>query len=121
MATAPEQQTTPSIPANRDDRKTAGIFKKHGEQLDKRARPVTDFKGVRELLRNPKYKQAMIGEEYFDTSDPEKAPVAFLDGEAHRKKRVLIGRYFAPKVITTRYKRLIDQVIAEHMAELRRK
>jgi cytochrome P450 len=110
MATRP-------IDANRDDRKTAAI-------VAARARPdqgtrITGFKQARDVLRNPALKQAGGGAKYFDLSDPDRAPVFFLDGPEHKKKRAMIARFFAPRTITTRYTAIIDRVIAEQMEQFR--
>ena len=117
MATTAQEAIANPLP-DRDDRKTGAV-------ADARARPeqgrqVRDFKQVREVLRSAAMKQAGGGAEYFDISDPEKAPVFFLDGSEHKKKRATIARFFAPKTITTRYAEIMDRVIAEQIAELRR-
>lgn len=36
-------------------------------------------------------------------------PILFADGEEHRKQRSLIARFFAPKVVSTRYRELMDE------------
>lgn len=36
-------------------------------------------------------------------------PILFMDGEAHRQQRAKVARYFAPKVVSTRYSELITQ------------
>jgi cytochrome P450 len=102
----------------RDDRKTAAIVAARARP-DSRAAPVADFKGVRDILRDATMVQAGGGAEYFDISDPAKAPVFFLDGAEHRKKRATIARHFTPKAITGRYAAIIDRVIAEQFAGLR--
>jgi cytochrome P450 len=120
MATVAEPTTPNAIDANRDDRKTAAIVAEHAKS-DKAARRVTGFKEAREILRDPALKQAGGGAEYFDTSDPDRAPVFFLDGPEHRKKRATIARYFTPKKITTRYNLIVERVLVEQFATLRAK
>jgi cytochrome P450 len=109
---------TSRIDANRNDRKTAAI-------VAARARPdqgtrITTFMQARDILRDPAMKQAGGGAEYFDISDPARAPVFFLDGPEHKKKRAAIARFFAPRTITTRYTAIIDRVIEEQLGGLRR-
>jgi cytochrome P450 len=107
-----------AVHTNRDDRKTADIVAARAKPESK-ARRVTSFKLARDILRSAAMKQAGGGAEYFDTSDPERAPVFFLDGAPHRKKRATIARYFTPKMITTRYTAIVERVIAEQFATLR--
>lgn len=118
-ATIGRSETSHRIDANRDDRKTAAIVAKRARPA-KGARAVTSFQRAREILRSPDMKQAGGGAEYFDISDPDRAPVFFLDGAAHRKKRATIARYFTPKAITTRYNAIMERVIAEQLDALRR-
>ena len=102
----------------RDDRKSASIAAARAKS-DSRAQRVTDFGAVRDILRDATMKQAGGGADYFDISDPEKAPVFFLDGPDHKKKRATIARYFTPKAITTRYTAIIDRVTGEQISTLR--
>ena len=119
MATVSEDKTSCPLHPNRDDRKTAGIVAARARP-DKRAKRVTGFTAARDILRDPAMKQAGGGAEYFDTSDPDRAPVFFLDGAPHRKKRATIARYFTPKKITTRYNLIVERVIAEQFDAMRR-
>jgi len=107
------------LDANRDDRKTTAIVAARAKS-DKRAKRVTSFRQARDILRSPALKQAGGGAEYFDTSDPGRTPVFFLDGAEHRKKRATIARYFTPKKITTRYNLIVERVIDEQFETLRR-
>jgi cytochrome P450 len=117
MSAATREASCP-IHANRDDRKTAAIVAARAKP-DVKARRITSFKLSREILRSPAMKQAGGGAEYFDTSDPDRAPVFFLDGVSHRKKRATIARFFTPKTITTRYNAIVERVIAEQFAAFR--
>ena len=38
------------------------------------------------------------------------APVLFQDGEAHQKQRSATARFFAPKVVATRYRQLMENL-----------
>jgi cytochrome P450 len=111
---------TNAIDANRDDRKSAAIVAARAKS-EPGAQRVTSFKEAREVLRNPGLKQAGGGAEYFDTSDPTRLPVFFLDGAEHRKKRATIARFFTPKKITTRYNLIVERIIAEQFAVMRAK
>ncbi len=35
-------------------------------------------------------------------------PILFMDGEAHRRQRAKVARYFAPKTVSTRYRDLME-------------
>lgn len=118
-ATIGRTGSSPTFDANRDDRKTAAIVAARARPT-KGASPVTSFRLARDILRSPAMKQAGGGAEHFDISDPDRAPVFFLDGAAHRKKRATIARYFTPKAITTRYNAIMERVIAEQLEALRR-
>lgn len=107
----------PNLPPNRDDRKTAAIVAARATP-DKGAIRIMDFTRARDILRNPALKQAGGGAEYFDSSDPGRTPVFFLDGAEHRKKRATIARYFTPKAITTRYTIIMERVLAEQFTQL---
>ncbi|GAA0319451.1 cytochrome P450 [Sphingomonas oligophenolica] len=119
MASGPGQYGSADFLQDRDDRKTAAIAAARAKP-EKGSTPVTDFKGAREILRSPTMTQAGGGAEYFDVSDLERTPVFFLDGPVHRKKRAAIARYFTPKAITTRYATIMEQVIGDQMAALRK-
>ncbi len=108
----------PSLHPNRDDRKTAAIVAARAKP--DQGLPVRGFSEARDVLRSAAMKQAGGGAEYFDISDPDRAPVFFLDGPEHKKKRATIARFFAPRTITTRYTAIIDRVIAEQLSEFRR-
>lgn len=111
MATIP----TPA----RDDRKTAAVVAANARP-DKRAQRVEDFATFRTILRDPALLQAGGGSDFFDISDPVKAPVFFLDGPPHKTKRATIARYFTPKAITGRYHAIIDRITEEQIGALRR-
>jgi hypothetical protein len=48
-----------------------------------------------------------------------RAPVLFQEGEAHRKQRSATARFFAPKVVATRYRQLIKEQTVRLMNDLR--
>ncbi len=104
---------------SQDDRKTASVAAARAVP-EKGTKLVGSFQFVREALRSPAMKQGGGGAEHFDTSEPDKAPVFYLEGAPHKKKRATIARYFTPKIITTRYRDIIEKVIADQFAELRK-
>ncbi len=69
---------------------------------------VRDARFVREVLRaNDATTQAGFTSE--SVNMPRlRQPILFADGEEHRKQRSLIARFFAPKVVSRRYRELMD-------------
>jgi cytochrome P450 len=118
--------TTPSIPAPpgnlrhpaADDRKSARIAAEN-LTLQAGARRVSSFAFAREILRSSKMKQAGVGAEDVDTGNPEHAPVFYLDGEPHRKKRGAIARFFTPTAVATRYRPLMERTAEALISQLR--
>jgi cytochrome P450 len=105
--------------ASRDDRKSAQLVAGQME-IDPGAQLVTSFAFGREILRSPAMRQAAdIGVERFDLNDPATAPVIFLDGEAHRRKRSAIARFFTPKAVTTRYREVMERATDALLRDLR--
>ncbi|HTF51351.1 MAG TPA: cytochrome P450 [Pseudonocardia sp.] len=100
--------------ATRDDRKTAALV---AERLTvaPESRVVSSLAFARELLRGNATKQA--GEEFL--GDPAFTSVFFLDGEPHKRKRQAISRFFTPKVISTRYRAVMEQAADTLLAGLR--
>jgi cytochrome P450 len=95
-------------PAQRDDRKSARLAAEHlatqpGAQL------VSRYTLARDILRNPKMHQAGVDANAIDVSNPDHAPVFYLDGELHRKKRGAIARFFTANAVTTRYRPVMQR------------
>lgn len=123
MRAMPDAATTTSPPAcpgqGRDDRKTARIAAEHVFP-EPGARVIGSFAGAREMLRSDAIRQAAVGAEAFASDDPAKIPVIFLDGEAHRRKRSEIARFFTPTAIDTRYRAVMERTADRLLAALRR-
>ncbi|MEZ4452738.1 MAG: cytochrome P450, partial [Nannocystaceae bacterium] len=84
------------------------------------ARRVESFERGREVLLSKELLQAGAGAAYVDASDPDRSPVFYLDGAAHRQKRASIARFFTPKAITGRYHAIIQAETERLLAQLRR-
>lgn len=108
------------INPDRDDRKSAAIAAANVEAIAG-AKVTGNFAFAREVLRNPVFLQAGAGAEHVDTSQPEKVPLFFLDGEVHKKRRGQLARFFTPKAINDRHRKVMEATTAEVMAELRAK
>jgi cytochrome P450 len=102
-----------------DDRKSARV-------AAARLKPPTDgrlvgsFSLARDILRSSKVKQAGVGADEVDTGNPDHAPVFYLDGEAHRKKRGAIARFFTPTAVATRYRPLMERTAETLIAQVRK-
>jgi cytochrome P450 len=88
-----------------DDRKSVA------PGADPRARPVLairSFDLARQILRGGGLRQAGFKAELLERfAGRAHAPVLFQEGEAHQKQRSATARFFAPKVVTTRYRTLM--------------
>lgn len=106
------------VDANPDDRKSARLAAER-LQTEAGAQLVGSFAFGREILRSAAMKQAAdIGVERFDLSDPATTPVIFLDGEAHRRKRSAIAKFFTPKAVSTQYQAVMETVTDELLGRL---
>ncbi|QIG79648.1 cytochrome P450 [Stakelama tenebrarum] len=117
MSTAPETQACP-IAANRDDRKSAPLADRFARP-DAGAQRIGNLAFARDILRSPVARQAGAGAEFVDTGNPEHAPVFYLDGAPHRKKRAAIARFFTPKAVTTRHRAVMERTTEALIGELR--
>lgn len=100
-----------------DDRKSAGLAARHFE-ADAEAELVTAFALGRAVLRSPGMRQAGIGAEQVQVSNPAQMSVFFLDGAAHKRRRSAIARFFTPKAIATRYRPVMERATARLVGEL---
>lgn len=99
----------------RDDRKSARIAAER-LKVPVGGRLVGSFSLAREILRSSKVKQAGVGADEVDTGNPDHAPVFYLDGEPHRKKRGAIARFFTPTAVASRYRPLMERTAAALIA-----
>jgi hypothetical protein len=92
----------------RDDRKSAALAARRVTARDG-ARVIGSFELAREVLRSsPNMVQGGLGGDETAKEDPQFASVFFLDGEAHRRKRSVIARFFTPKAISTRHRKVME-------------
>lgn len=105
--------------STRNDSKSAAVVTQR-IKIEPGAEHVRAFERAREVLLDKDLLQGGAGAEFVDTSDPDKAPVFFLDGAPHREKRTSIARFFTPKAITSRYHAIIERETARLLAQLRR-
>lgn len=113
-------QTAAACPVHpaRDDRKSAALAEA-AARPDPGFAPVTKYAFARDIMRSPAVLQGMQAD-YFADKEPSRVPVIFLDGEMHKKRRAQLARYFTPKAINDRHRRVMDRTTAEVMDQLRR-
>ncbi|MFY0534356.1 cytochrome P450 [Nannocystis pusilla] len=108
-----------SFTSTRNDSKSAAVVTRR-IKIEPGAEHIRAFERAREVLLDRDLLQGGAGAEFVDTSDPDKAPVFFLDGAPHREKRTSIARFFTPKAITSRYHAIIERETARLLGQLRR-
>ena len=104
--------------ANRDDRKSAALADAEATP-EAGFEPIASFNFARDIMRSSAVRQGMEAD-YFKDKEPSKIPVIFLDGDIHKKRRVQLARYFTPKAIKDRHRKVMDDTTTELMAQLRR-
>ena len=72
-------------------------------------------------MRSPDSVQAGAGAESLHFENPEHAPVFFLDGAPHRRKRMTIAKFLTPKAVTTRHREIMERTTDNLLAAFKRK
>nr|WP_230291376.1 cytochrome P450 [Croceicoccus sp. Ery5] len=101
-----------------DQRKSACIAAR-GLRIDADARRVVSLAESRAIMRDTTALQDGPGADEVDVGNPEHVPVFYLDGDAHRKRRAAIARYFTPKAIATRYQAIMQDTTDRLLTRLR--
>jgi hypothetical protein len=66
---------------------------------------------ARQILRSDRVRQAGFRAELLERfGKKEHAPVLYQGGEAHQKQRSAIARFFAPKIVSGRYRALMERL-----------
>src|ERR1700754_4210019 len=100
-----------------DDRKSAGSVGTGIHDGVRNMLCVGEFRSARQVLRSGGMRQAGFRAEVLERFAGRKhAPVMFQDGEAHQKQRSATARFFAPKVVSTRYRKLMEE-LSERLVE----
>lgn len=100
------------------DSKTAGMAAERVIPAPN-SRLVQRFADLRKVLRSTAMRQAGAHDAPNNKTDPTKASIFFLDGEAHRARRAAIARLFTPKAIATRHMPIMQQSANALVAEFR--
>jgi len=75
---------------------------------------------ARRILRSKQALQAGAGAEALKYDNPEHAPVFFLDGEEHFRKRQKTQRFLSPKAVADQHYRIMEKVSDELLADFRK-
>jgi hypothetical protein len=108
----------------RGDRKTSFHDAAHDQPAFERiSNEEIRIRGIdlaRQILRGDGLRQAGFMAELANRfTRSSRAPVLFQEGEAHRNQRSAIARFFAPKVVATRYRQLMAEQSARIMRDFR--
>lgn len=108
---------THRVAGREDDRKSAAVAQTAGRTVG--GDVVRDFAGARTLLRDPAARQAGFLAEMIGRLSVVRPPIIYLHGAADRRQRGATARFFAPKVVTSTYRDLMEQTAAELVAGFR--
>src|SRR3984893_15637024 len=107
-----------------DDQKTSFLRSESNqtpfERISNEAVRIRGIDLARQILRSDGLRQAGFMAELANRfTKRSRAPVLFQEGEAHRKQRSATARFFAPKVVATRYRQLMVEQSKRLMNDLR--
>jgi cytochrome P450 len=107
-----------------DDQKTSFLRSESNqtpfERISNEAVRIRGIHLARQILRSDGLRQAGFMAEIANRfTKRSRAPVLFQEGEAHRKQRSATARFFAPKVVGTRYRQLMLDQSKRLMKDLR--
>jgi cytochrome P450 len=81
---------------------------------------IENFDAARDVLRSGDVRQAGFRAELIERfAGGAHAPVLFQEGEAHQRQRSATARFFAPRVVTTRYRDLMERTSDELIERFR--
>lgn len=101
-----------------DDRKSAAVAQAGGGGAQRRL--VRDFAEARALLRNSDARQAGFLADLINKVSLTRAPILYQHGAEHRRQRGATARFFAPRVVTTAYRALMERTSDELVDRLRK-
>lgn len=104
--------------SHRDDRKSAAIARSAAgvEQMQ----VVRGFAEARGLLRNPDARQAGFLADLVSKVSVSRLPILYQHGADHRRQRSATARFFAPRVVTTAYRALMERTSDELVDRFRK-
>jgi cytochrome P450 len=82
---------------------------------------VRNFEEARAILRHPNTKQAGFNADMIAKLPRSiRAPILYQEGKPHHQQRKQTARYFAPKVVSTRYRQLMEKFADRLIVKLQR-
>jgi cytochrome P450 len=97
-----------------------GTAAQPAQDTDERVIRIDSFAGAREILRSADVRQAGFNAELVARFiGGAHAPVLYQDGEPHQRQRSATARFFAPRVVATRYRELIERTSRDLVARFR--
>jgi cytochrome P450 len=82
---------------------------------------VRNFEEARVILRNPDTKQAGFNADMIAKLPRSiRAPILYQEGKPHHQQRKQTARYFAPKVVSSRYRELMEKFADQLVVKLQR-
>ncbi len=115
-------QTCPYQP-DADERKSAAAAAGSEARAKKLANGgirVESFALTRKILRSGGTRQAgFMADLVMKASGKGSTPVLFQEGEVHQKQRTATARFFAPRVVTSRYRELMNDLSDRLVERLR--
>ena len=99
----------PTVPGRRRRRPPSSWERRHGGGPRGDVWHLRTTEAVRQVLREKDATtQAGFSAELMPDSIGER-PILFMDGDEHRRQRTKVARFFAPKTVTNRYRRLMEE------------
>jgi cytochrome P450 len=121
MSASQAAKTCPYQPGT-DERKSAAMAAASEARVQRLAESggmkVESFTLARKILRSGGTRQAGFMAERVGRAIQGPPPVLFQEGEAHQKQRAATARFFAPRVVTSRYRDLMNALSDRLMAKL---
>jgi cytochrome P450 len=108
------------VQENADLRKSAQLAAKN-VQPNAGAFRVKNVGLARAVMRSDKSIQAGVDSENLHFDNPDHAPVFFLDGLPHRRKRMAIAKFLSPKAVATRHHEVMERTTEELLAKFQQR
>lgn len=108
------------VKGNPDQRKSAPLAALNVKP-DAGAQRIKNATLARAIMRSPESVQAGAGAESLHFDNPEHAPVFFLDGLPHRRKRLTIAKFLSPTTVTTQHREVMERTTEDLLTKLKHK
>jgi cytochrome P450 len=103
---------------SRNDSKTARIAQKKVVP-EQGSLWIRSFSQLQDVLQRKGVSQSGVGGAPIEQNDPTSASIFFLEGDAHRRRKMAITPFFSPKAVATRHMRVMQDNTAKLMAEFK--